>query len=149
MATKSWGFLLVLISVIVGALLVLALQGSGILDSIFTPKGIRAVLVGPGPEQLNYPKLKISKGGGEVVVWVAKTKTDKVRIEFQNEIFEGMTQLPNGRWRPKDCGGARVCYSGEIKDGTEYSRDGYKYWQILIDSSNVEHSADGRIIIDP
>jgi len=114
------------------------------------PKGIFAIVVGPQPDQLNYPKVQISKGDGEVAFWVARKKTDKLRIEFDDEVFEGMTKLGNGKFAPKDCGESRACYSGNIREATLPKPDpGYKYGQILIDENRQERSADGMIIINP
>ena len=113
-------------------------------------KGITAVVVGPNPDQLNYPDLEISKRDDEVTLWVAKKKTDRLRIEFEDEIFEGMTPQKNRRWVPAGGGTSRVCYSGEIKETiTADPTKLYKYWQILIDKNNNEREADGRIIINP
>ena len=110
-------------------------------------KGIRAIVVGPKPDQLNYPNVQIAKSDDEVAFWIAKKKTDNLRIEFDAEIFEGMTQV-NGKWVPKDCGTSRICYSGNIKDSVVPSDHEYKYGQVLIDKDG-EHSADGHMIINP
>ena len=85
-----------------------------------------------------------------MAIWVAKKKTDKLRIEFDQELFVGMKQQANGRWAPKDCDGtSRVCYSGDIKDSTEPGTTEHKYWQILIDEKNNEDPCDGHMIINP
>jgi hypothetical protein len=115
------------------------------------PKGIFAIIVGPKPDDLSHKKVQISKLDAEVVFWVAKKKTDTLRIEFEEELFEGMTeQQSNGRWVPKDCGMSRACYSGDIKDTTIPSPTvEHVYWQVLTDRNSQEHPADGMIIINP
>jgi hypothetical protein len=110
-------------------------------------KGISAIVVGPGPCDLNYPNVQISKTDSEVAIWVARKKTDKLRIEFDTEVFEEMTNV-NGKWIPKDCGTSRICYSGNIKDTVVPSEHEYKYGQVLIRDNN-EESCDGRMIINP
>jgi len=124
-------------------------QGGDTSETPTIKKGIVANVVGPKACDLKYPKVQISKVDGEVAIWAAKKKTDKVRIEFDKELFVGMQQQGNGRWVPKDCGTSRVCYSGEIKDTTEPSTTEYKYWQILIDEANNEDPCDGHMIINP
>ena len=113
-------------------------------------KGITAIVVGPKACDLNYPKVQISKVDGEVAFWVAKRKTDKLRIEFTEELFVDMDHLANGRWAPKGCDGkTRACYSGDIKDSTAPGSTEHKYWQILIDEKNNEDPCDGHMIINP
>ena len=111
-------------------------------------KGITAIVVGPKSCDLNYPNVQISKIDGEVAIWVAKNKTAKLRIEFDEEIFEGMDNI-NGKWIPKDCGQSRICYSGDVKPSVVPSEREYKYGQVLIDQNNNEDSCDGRMIINP
>lgn len=148
MAPRSFRSVHVLLALFAGVLIGLIVHASGIFEDIFTPKGIRAIVVGPKPDQLNYPKLSMSKGAADIAVWVAKTKTDKVRIEFKDEIFKDMTPLANGRYLVLP-GTTRVCVSGEIKPGVSYNEEGYKYWQILVDKDGSPHEADGHIIIKP
>ena len=69
------------------------------MDADHIQKGISAIVVGPGACKLNYPKVQISKADGEVAIWVAKKKTDKLRIEFDDEVFKEMDKI-NGKWRP-------------------------------------------------
>ncbi len=148
MASSSLRPAPIFLSLLAGILIGIAVHASGYLEGLFTPKGIRAIVVGPTPDKLNYPKVKISKGAAEVALWVAKTRTDTLRIEFEDDVFEGMVQQANKRWVPAGCGTSRTCYSGNIKAGTPYIPDpGYKYWQVLIDAQG-EHPADGHIIID-
>ncbi len=125
-------------------------QTGGSPETDAVKKGIVAILVGPKACDLKYPKVQISKADGEVAIWVAKKKTDKVRIEFEKEIFEGMTPSPEGgRWVPKDCG-TRICYSGEIKETTIPSPTvDYKYWQVLIHADGTEELCDGHMIVNP
>ena len=112
-------------------------------------KGISAVVVGPKACDLNYPKVQISKTDNEVTIWVAKKKTDKLRIEFDAEIFDGMTNV-DGKWIPKDCGTSRICYSGSIKDSVVPSDHEYKYGQTFLDENgSVLETCDGRMIINP
>ena len=112
-------------------------------------KGISAIVVGPKACDLNYPKVQISKSDSEVAIWVAKKKSSKLRIEFDDEVFEGMTKNAEGKWIPKDCGTSRICYSGNINANVAPSNHEYKYGQVLIDENDHEDPCDGRMIINP
>jgi hypothetical protein len=139
-----------LLSLSVGVVIAFLVHASGPPPPPPVAKGILAIVVGPKACQLNYPKVQISKVDGEVAIWVARRKTDKLRIEFENEVFEGMMRQANGRWVPAGCGTSRVCYSGNIKDTTTPSPTvEYKYWQILIDTAGKEDPCDGHMIINP
>jgi hypothetical protein len=140
MATSGFRPATLLLSILAAAVIGFLAHASGALDSIFTPKGIRAIVVGPRPDQLNYKDLKISKGDGDVIFWVAKTKTDKLRIEFDEEIFDDMTQS-GAKW-VVDCKN-RSCYSHDVKADFVYKEG----TQILIDAAG-EHPYDGHIIIE-
>jgi len=124
-------------------------EAGGSPEILAIKKGIVANVVGPKACDLKYPKVQISKADGEVGIWAAKKKTDKVRIEYEQEIFDGMTQS-GSRWVPKDCGTSRICYSGNIKSTVTPSPTvEYKYWQILIHEDGTEDPCDGHMIINP
>lgn len=131
---------------VVAGVIGFAVRATDILDDIFPPKGTYAIVVGPNPDQLNHSKVKLSKTDADIVMWVAKTKTDKIRIEFDQEVFDDMDKLSNGHFAIRPSGTSRVCVSGEIKSGADYKE--YKYTQVLIDQHGQEHPFDGRIIIN-
>jgi hypothetical protein len=133
---------LLAVGVVVG-LVIRSFEG---VDWLFAPKGVRAIVVGPTPGDLTAPKLKLSKKEAHVVFWVAKAPTDKLSIQFRDQIFANMTHLANGRYQVQ-CPAGRWCYSDEILPTASYDVD-YKYWQILTDASGP-HEADGHIIIKP
>ena len=135
-----------LVTLVVGVAIGLAVRSLEDLGRIFAPKGVRAIVVGPRPGDLTIPKLKLSRKESHVVFWVAKTSTDKLSIEFKDEIFANMKQLANGRYQVQ-CQNNRWCYSDEIRKEAQYDVE-YKYWQVLIDSVG-RHEADGHIIIKP
>jgi hypothetical protein len=108
-----------------------------------TPKGTRAIVVGPSAATLNYKKVALSKEMGDIAFWASKEKNRHLKIEFEDQIFEGMTPV-GSRYRV-NCSG-RTCFSGEIRESTQYGL--YKYWQILEgpDGQNKDEK-DGWIII--
>jgi hypothetical protein len=117
----------------------LAICGS----SACTPKGTRAIVVGPSAATLNYERVALSKEMGDIAFWASKEKNRYLKIEFEDEIFEGMTKVGN-RYRVS-CSG-RTCFSGEIREATPYGL--YKYWQILEGPEGQNRDEkDGRIII--
>ncbi len=111
--------------------------------SACTPKGTRAIVVGPSAATLNYKKVALSKDMGDIAFWASKEKNRHLKIEFEDQIFEGMTPV-GSRYRV-NCSG-RTCFSGEIREGT--SEGLYKYWQILEgpEGQNKDEK-DGWIII--
>ncbi len=108
-----------------------------------TPKGIRAIVVGPSAATLNYAKVALSKEKGDIAFWASREKTRHLKIEFEQEIFEGMSHVGN-RYQVA-CSG-RTCSSGEIRAATPEGP--YKYWQILEgpEGQNKDEK-DGWIII--
>lgn len=111
--------------------------------SACTPKGIKAIVVGPSAATLNYPRVALSKEKGDIAFWASNGKNRNLKIEFEQEIFAGMTKEGN-RYRV-NCAG-RTCSSGEIREGTPYGS--YKYWQILEDPNGENRDEkDGWIII--
>ena len=112
-------------------------------SSACTPKGTRAIVVGPSAATLNYKKVALSKGKGDLAFWASTEKTRYLKIEFEDQIFEGMTPV-GSRYRV-DCAG-RTCSSGEIR--AETANGLYKYWQILEgpEGQNKDEE-DGWIII--
>ena len=125
---------------IVLATLVAGIIGSG---SACTPKGIKAIVVGPSAATLNYKKVALSKDMGDIAFWASKEKNRHLKIEFEDQIFEGMTPV-GSRYRV-NCSG-RTCFSGEIRESTPYGL--YKYWQILEgpEGQNKDEK-DGWIVI--
>ena len=123
-------------------------EAGGSPEIVAVKKGIVANVVGPKACDLKYPKVQISKADGEVAIWVAKKKTDKVRIEFDEELFVGMQQQSNGKWVPKDCGTSRVCYSGEIK-ADRPARRNTSTGRFSSTQANNEDPCDGHMIINP
>lgn len=82
-------------------------------------------------------------GLNDFVMWVSDNAKKDVMVEFEKEVFHGMTQVKNGRWQPKNCKG-RNCGSGAVKAGPGK----YKYWQILEDPGGANRKEkDGWIII--
>jgi hypothetical protein len=142
MATGSNRITTLIVALLAGLVLGYIARAEGIFDWLFTPTGVRAIVVGPEPSDLTTPKLKISKEKAQVVFWVARDPEKKLRIEFEKEPFADMTKQDNGRYLVQ-CE-ARWCFSREIKGPYE----DYKYWQILIGPDGTPHEADGRIIID-
>ncbi len=122
------------------------LIGRAVDIDIFTPKGILAVVVGPAADTLSHKKVKISAPKEEVLFWASKQKKRFLRIEFEKEVFDGMTHLANGRYALDDCKGRR-CFSGDVKAGVAGGE--YKYWQALFDpDGSHEDLKDGWIVIE-
>jgi hypothetical protein len=142
MAMQTSRFLAAVVVLLVGVAIGATLAARGAFDKLFTPSGVRAVVVGPDPARLSIGKLRISKDRADVVFWAARRKDDRLFIEFEDEVFEGMEAQANGRYRVQ-CAG-RTCYSREIKG----AYGDFKYWQILIGPDGTPREADGRIIID-
>ena len=140
MAGRVLGSILILV---VGLVLGYLAGARGILDGLFPPKGVRAIVVGPDPAELNIPKLRLSKSRADVVFWTASEKADTLLIEFEGQPFADMVKQPNGRYLV-ECPNRRWCYSREITG--EYGD--YKYWQVLIGPDGRRREADGRMIID-
>ena len=130
-ATRRW---------IVLAALVAGVTGGG---SACTPKGTRAIVVGPSAATLNYKRVALSKEKGDLAFWASTEKNRHLKIEFEDQVFEGMTRVGN-RYRV-NCAG-RTCSSGEIRPETANGL--YKYWQILEgpEGQNKDEK-DGWIII--
>jgi hypothetical protein len=82
----------------------------------------------------------------DTVSWLASSPRKHARIEFEEEVFENMKHLPNGRYLPV-CK-KRQCDSGAVKVQPDPQKK-YKYWQFLHNpDGNGEKSRDGWIIID-
>ena len=82
----------------------------------------------------------------DTVSWLASSPNKHTRIEFEEEVFENMTHLPNGRYLPV-CK-KRQCDSGTVKVQIDPNKP-YKYWQILRNPDGTkEKIKDGWIIID-
>lgn len=143
MAAGSGRTLVSIVLLIVGLVLGYLAGARGILDGLFPPRGVRAIVVGPDPAELNIPRLKVSKMKADVVFWVARDPNDKLSIEFEKQPFADMEPLANGRYRV-DCPNSRWCFSREITGAYE----DYKYWQVLTGPDGPPREADGRIIID-
>lgn len=142
MATPLSRSLAAIVFLVAGVAIGGILAVRGVFDKLFTPSGVRAIIVGPDPSKLSIGKLRISKEKADVVFWAARRKDDRLFIEFEDEVFEGMEAQANGRYRVQ-CAG-RTCYSREIKG----AYGDFKYWQILIGPDGTPREADGRIIID-
>lgn len=113
------------------------------LPSACTPKGTRAIVVGPSAATLNYKRVALSKEKGDIAFWASREKTRHLKIEFEQEIFEGMSH-EGVRFRVS-CAG-RTCSSGEIRAATP--EGAYKYWQILEGPEGQDKDEkDGWIII--
>jgi hypothetical protein len=143
MAEGSARTVVSVVLLIVGLVLGYLAGARGLLDGLFPPKGVRAIVVGPDPSQLNIPKLKLSKERADVAFWVARNPDDKLFIEFEKQPFADMERQPNGRYLV-DCPNRRWCFSREITGPYE----DYKYWQVLIGPDGRRREADGRMIID-
>jgi hypothetical protein len=82
----------------------------------------------------------------DTVSWLASSPKKHTRIEFEEELFDNMKHLPNGRYLPA-CK-KRQCDSGTVKSNYVPMKK-YKYWQVLRDPDGTkEKSKDGWIIID-
>jgi hypothetical protein len=91
------------------------------------------------PNRLPIPK-------EDTVSWLASSPNKHTRIEFEEEVFQNMKHLPNGRYLPV-CK-KRRCDSGTVKVLPDPNKP-YKYWQILHNPDGTkEKSKDGWIIID-
>ena len=133
---KRFGWLSLVLGLVIGALIVWFVAPR-------VPTITWGVVVGPLPSQVSVPDLPIS--GQDRVHWTSYDRSKLLYIEFEQQIFQNMTQQSNGRYRVI-CN-LYYCDSGAVltttKDGT------YKYWQGLADSQSpgTPQWADGRIII--
>lgn len=109
--------------------------------------GTTLVHVGPRASQLDVDPVTLHKRQNDVLYWTSTEGNRNVRIEVEQEIFDGMKPL-HGRF-VVDCR-ERRCFSGNIKATVpEDPSHKYKYWQFLTDpDGRNEDSADGWIIIN-
>ena len=110
-------------------------------------RGSTVIYVYEDPKDHNLPHVSIEEAGispADFVFWVAESSQKNVKVEFKDEVFNGMTQDPtNHRWIP-ECKG-RNCSSGTVKAG----KGRYKYWQVLEDPDGKNRKEkDGWIIIE-
>jgi len=132
---RAWPFRIALAALFAGV----AIGGF----SACTPKGTRAIVVGPSAATLNYKKVALSKEKGDLAFWASTEKNRHLKIEFEDQIFEGMIRVGT-RYRV-NCSG-RTCASGEIR--AETPNGNYKYWQILEGPAGEnKDEKDGWIII--
>lgn len=108
--------------------------------------GSNSILVGPAAKHLTIPELELSKSDHDVVWWNARNPRKSLWIEFEEEIFEGMTPGKFGKFRVQ-CNGAN-CFSGPIREGAPEKKK-YKYWQVLVAPENPDNpdKEDGWIVI--
>lgn len=112
-------------------------------------KGNHTITVGPRASDLNGDDcLRLKKT--ELLMWVAKDPQRELTIEFEDQIFDGMTpgHVENGKQLyVVDCRN-RHCFSRTVK--SEAAPDvKHKYWQYLSDPGGGNpDKADGWIVID-
>jgi hypothetical protein len=120
------------------------------------PAGDHLVVVGPNPDQLSKPKVKLSKRQDHRLAWQAKEKGRLLLILIHKPKtgptaapFENLIDIGPGFWAVP-CSG-EICNPGSInkelpKASLCYS---YKYDQLLAISGGKTLRADGLIIIEP
>jgi hypothetical protein len=114
-------------------------------------KGNHTVTVGPKASDLNGDDcLKLKKD--QLLTWVAKDPKRMLTIEFEDQIFDGMTPGHNVNGKQLyvvDCRN-RHCFSRSVKSDVPEDGAKHKYWQFLSDDPGGGNpdQADGWIVID-
>lgn len=120
------------------------------------PAGDHLVVVGPNPDQLSKPIVKLSQGRDHRLAWQAKEKGKQLLILIQRpktgataKPFENLVDVNAGFWAVQCLG--EICNPGAInKELPKASLPlCYKYDQLLGSSGGKTLRADGMIIIDP
>ena len=113
--------------------------------------GTHVVAVFGDPNEDDDPSVApetLTMKSDETVSWIATSPRKFVRVEFKEEVFEGMTHKGNW-WVPKRCHQIqRQCDSQAVKVPPDPKKK-YKYVQFLHDEDgNHEKKKDGWIVID-